>query len=128
MEKHRRATPAAFIQADAATFKDLVQKLTGPPAGSTHKLRPKSAMPFKLRERRKQSLSDLEIIAKSPGNSPVNAPITPLGCESVVWDRVSTESPPSVEEKAIAEKGFYLHASPAKAGPPVLLTLFPLTP
>ncbi|XP_057803754.1 LOW QUALITY PROTEIN: VQ motif-containing protein 31-like [Salvia miltiorrhiza] len=121
MEKQRGgvATPAAgFIQADAATFKDLVQRLTGAPGN----LRPKAAVPFKLRERRKQSLGDLEIVkrgARSAGNSPAKGPATPLGRESVA---------PSEEERAIAEKGFYLHASPAKAAPPVLLTLFPLTP
>lgn len=130
MEKQTE-TPAAYIQADAATFKDLVQKLTGAPGGAARNLRPKATMPFKLQERRKQSLGDLEIIklgARSAGNSPVKGPMTPLGCESVVWERVRTESPPSEEERAIAEKGFYFHASPAKAEPPALLTLFPLTP
>ncbi|KAI3472944.1 hypothetical protein Pfo_028000 [Paulownia fortunei] len=124
-------TPTTFIQADATTFKDLVQKLTGAPSGSAHKLRPKATVsrrsPFKLQERRMHSVRDLEIIKlamKSTGNSPgktrsnalsspVKGPTTPLGCDS--------------EERAIAEKGFYLHASPQKAEPPVLLTLFPLT-
>ncbi|KAI3473009.1 hypothetical protein Pfo_030092 [Paulownia fortunei] len=138
-------TPTTFIQADATTFKDLVQKLTGAPSGSAHKLRPKATVsrrsPFKLQERRMHSVRDLEIIKlamKSTGNSPgktrsnalsspVKGPTTPLGCDSVFCERGGTESPPSEEERAIAEKGFYLHASPQKAEPPVLLTLFPLT-
>lgn len=77
-------------------------------------------------------MGDLEIIKpglRSSGKrSPVKGPMTPRGCESVGRERVGTESPTSEEERAIAENGFYLHASPAKAEPPVLLTLFPLTP
>ncbi|KAL0312166.1 UNVERIFIED_CONTAM: VQ motif-containing protein 11 [Sesamum radiatum] len=140
--------PTTYIQADAATFKDLVQKLTGAPCGgSALKLRPKPAvtrrLPFKLQDRRKHSVRDLEIIklsAKSTGkyspgktrsntlnSPPVESPTTPLGCDVMVCHRVGMESPPSEEERAIAEKGFYLHASPGKAEPPVLLTLFPLT-
>ncbi|KAK4388996.1 VQ motif-containing protein 4 [Sesamum angolense] len=140
--------PTTYIQADVGTFKDLVQKLTGAPCGgSSLKLRPKPTVarrsPFKLQDRRKHSVRDLEIIklsVKSTGNSPgktrsktlnsppVESPTTPLGCDAMVCHRVGTESPPSEEERAIAEKGFYLHASPGKAAePPVLLTLFPLT-
>ncbi|XP_051137486.1 VQ motif-containing protein 31-like [Andrographis paniculata] len=128
-------TQMTYIQADVATFKDLVQKLTG---GSPHKLRPKAALhrksPFKLRDRRKHSVRDLEIISAgncSPArtigqlsDSPVDGPGTPIGCESAV---IRNESPASEEERAIAENGFYLHMSPAKAEPPVLLALFPLT-
>ncbi|ONK81929.1 uncharacterized protein A4U43_C01F34370 [Asparagus officinalis] len=33
----------------------------------------------------------------------------------------------AAEEKAIAEKGFYLHPSPRSAEPPRLLPLFPVT-
>ncbi|KAK4435734.1 VQ motif-containing protein 33 [Sesamum alatum] len=140
--------PTTYIQADASTFKELVQKLTGTPRGGSalNKLHPNPTVtrrsPFKLQDRRKHSVRDLEIIklaVESTGNSPgktrsntlnspaMEGPMTPLGCDSVVCDRVGTESPPSEEERAIAEKGFYLHASPGKAEPPVLLTLFPLT-
>ncbi|KAL7122337.1 hypothetical protein ACP275_01G039500 [Erythranthe tilingii] len=130
-----------YIQASSATFKDLVQKLTGgAPGVSAQKLRPKTAVsrrsPFKLQDRRKYSVGDIEIIKQRVGSTgkktrspPVlKGPTTPLGRESVFRDRVGTESPPpSEEERAIAEKGFYLHASPGKAEIPVLLTLFPLT-
>ncbi|KAL1552558.1 VQ motif-containing protein 31-like [Salvia divinorum] len=119
MERQREV---GFIQADAATFKDLVQRLTGAaaPGGGARKLRPKAAVPFKLQERRKQSLGDLEIIklgTRSAGtNSPAEkGPVTPFGAEP---ERVRTESPLSEEERD----------TPAKAAPPVLLTLFPLTP
>ncbi|KAG6387893.1 hypothetical protein SASPL_153088 [Salvia splendens] len=117
MEKQREI---GFIQADAATFKELVQRLTGAaPGGGAHKLRPNAAVQFKLQERRKQSLGDLEIIkagTRSAGNSPaVKGPVTPFGAEA---ERIRTESPLSEEERDV----------PAKAAAPVLLTLFPLTP
>ncbi|KAL8521779.1 hypothetical protein ACS0TY_012073 [Phlomoides rotata] len=130
-------TPANIIETDAAAFKDLVQKLTGARGGSATAPR---RSPFKLQQRRKHTLRYLEIIQlgvessppeNSPGMtrslpliSPVTGPLTPLGCEC---ERVGTDSPPSEEERAIAEKGFYLHASTGKPEPPVLLTLFPLT-
>ncbi|PIN12311.1 hypothetical protein CDL12_15074 [Handroanthus impetiginosus] len=134
------SSATVVIQADATIFKDLVQKLTGPLDGSAHKPRRRATVPrrspFKLQERRQHSVRDLEIIKhgvmKSTGSSTrsnglsssVNGPATPVGCDA---ERVGTESPLSEEERAIAEKGFYLHASPVKAEPPVLLTLFPLT-
>ncbi|KAL8063606.1 hypothetical protein ABFX02_01G037500 [Erythranthe guttata] len=137
------APTTKYIKASSATFKDLVQKLTGgAPGVSAQKLRPKTAAsrrsPFKLQDRRKYSVGDIEIIKQRVGSTgkktrspPVlKGPTTPLGRESVFRDRVGTESPPppsSEEERAIAEKGFYLHASPGKAEIPVLLTLFPLT-
>lgn len=130
MEK-KTTTPAAYIQADTASFKDLVQKLTGATGGAAHKLRPKASVPFKLQDRRKVALGDLEIVKlgrRSSGKSPVKGPLTPLGCDSAASERVGTESRLSEEERGIMEKGFYLHASPAKAAPPALLTLFPLTP
>ncbi|KAL2236894.1 VQ motif-containing protein 31-like [Sesamum indicum] len=150
MEKHADVSsppPTTYVQADAVTFKDLVQKLTGAPCGgSALKLRSKLAdtrrSPYKLQDRRKHSVRDLEMIklsVKPTGNSPgktrsntlnsppVESPTTPLGCDGMVCRRVGTESPLSEEERAIAEKRFYLHASPGKVEPPVLLTLFPLT-
>ncbi|XP_059658280.1 VQ motif-containing protein 31-like [Cornus florida] len=108
--------------------------------------------PFKLQDRR-PSMRKLEIklgltsLRNSPPPShhsprqthlvasPIQSPVTPLGCDTVFSARVGAESPssPAVleEEKAIAEKGFYLHPSPLstpmKSEPPELLTLFPLT-
>ncbi|GMN54508.1 hypothetical protein TIFTF001_023640 [Ficus carica] len=49
------------------------------------------------------------------------SPVTPLSND------VSSTSSSEEEERAIAEKGFYLHPSPRDAEPPQLLTLFPLT-
>ncbi|KAG8375397.1 hypothetical protein BUALT_Bualt10G0095900 [Buddleja alternifolia] len=122
-----------FIQADAATFREVVQKLTGAP----QRLRPmstaitKRSPSFKLQERRKHAVRDLEIIKLAAVNSsPVESPATPMGGDSV---RAGTESPVPLSDEEemirdISEKGFYLHASPpwkAEERPPVLLT-FPL--
>ncbi|KAB2020023.1 hypothetical protein ES319_D07G037800v1 [Gossypium barbadense] len=133
-----------FVQADANTFRDLVQKLTGFTGSDTDKLPGRLSStaprrpPFKLQERRQHAMRNLEIKigtlttcptnssptqSCSPGqvprlDSPSPSPVTPL---SFVWE----------EEKAIAEKGFYLHPSPLNmprgSQPPELLTLFPLT-
>ncbi|XP_042516867.1 VQ motif-containing protein 33-like [Macadamia integrifolia] len=111
---------------------------------------------FKLQERR-QNMRKLEIklgltsIRSPPFSprqiqtqthlvvSPVPSPVTPLGSDtlssSVQCSGSGSESPssPAVweEEKAIAEKGFYLHPSPLStprgSDPPELLPLFPLS-
>ncbi|KAB1204771.1 hypothetical protein CJ030_MR8G027382 [Morella rubra] len=109
--------------------------------------------PFKLHERRHtHTMRKLEIklglttlrnnstIHNSPSqtnrlDSPVQSPVTPLVSESVYLPSSVTASPSSPalsdEEKAIAEKGFYLHPSPLNtprgSEPPELLTLFPLS-
>ncbi|PIA46006.1 hypothetical protein AQUCO_01600341v1 [Aquilegia coerulea] len=112
---------------------------------------------FKLQERR-QNMRKLEIklgltsirnssnsptAAYSPREmqsyllgSPIPSPVTPLGSDTVFSSRFpgsGSSSPASVveeEEKAIAEKGFYLHPSPLSTPrglePPELLPLFPL--
>lgn len=101
--------------------------------------------PFKLQDRR-QTMRKLEIklslatIGGSPSqihwvDSPIPSPVTPLGSESMFVPSSGSQSPasPAVseEEKAIAEKGFYLHPSPLStprgSDPPELLNLFPLT-
>ncbi|GAV92553.1 VQ domain-containing protein, partial [Cephalotus follicularis] len=108
---------------------------------------------FKLQERR-QTMRKLEIklgltnlrnsqshYTSSPSktqrvHSPIPSPVTPLGSESRFLLSSHTESlaSPTVleaEEKAIAEKGFYLHPSPLStprgSEAPELLTLFPLS-
>ncbi|XVE97310.1 hypothetical protein REPUB_Repub03eG0008700 [Reevesia pubescens] len=178
MEKHLNAianlsspakpTPTTFIQADANTFRDLVQKLTGF-ASDTEKLpvtfpgriaskpslpvdhsRGPRRPPFKLQERRKHTMRKLEIklglttlhnsSVPSHSVSPnqarrLDSPVTPLGSESLFYSSSGTVSPSSPvvseEEKAIAEKGFYLHPSPLNTPrgtqPPELLKLFPLS-
>ncbi|KAL4282422.1 hypothetical protein GQ457_16G000350 [Hibiscus cannabinus] len=160
------STAATFVEADANTFKDLVQKLTGftndtdkPPAvtlpgrlpsklSSDHPTAPRRP-PFKLQERRQQhSMRKLEIklglttLRNTPAHCVcvcqarrLDSPVTPLGSESPFYSSSGTVSPssPAVseEEKAIAEKGFYLHPStlntPRGSRSPELLTLFPLT-
>ncbi|PON94594.1 VQ motif containing protein [Trema orientale] len=104
--------------------------------------------PFKLQDRR-QTMRKLEIklsLASIGGgggsssqihwvDSPIPSPVTPLGSESMFVPSSGSQSPssPAVseEEKAIAEKGFYLHPSPLStprgSDPPELLHLFPLT-
>ncbi|XP_010535082.1 PREDICTED: VQ motif-containing protein 19-like [Tarenaya hassleriana] len=58
----------------------------------------------------------------------LNSPVTPLKNEGDPFDKMS---PLSNEERAIAEKGFYLHPSPIStprdSEPPQLLPLFPVT-
>lgn len=115
--------------------------------------------PFKLQDRR-QTMRKLEIklslatigggsgTVPVPGyqyhlsprqihwvDSPIPSPVTPLGSESVFVPSSGSPSPssPAVleEERAIADKGFYLHPSPLStpraSEPPELLNLFPLT-
>ena len=176
MEKHLNAiassspatpTPTTFVQADANTFRDLVQKLTGftsvtekLPVTHPGRLSSKPSLPgdptgprrppFKLQERRQHTMRKLEIklglttLGNSPSHcsptqarlldSPIPSPVTPLGSESLFYSSSGTVSPSSSvvseEEKAIAEKGFYLHPSPLNtprgSQTPELLTLFPL--
>ncbi|XWS72778.1 hypothetical protein CRYUN_Cryun02cG0070000 [Craigia yunnanensis] len=175
MEKHLNAiassspaTPTTFVQADANTFRDLVQKLTGLasdtgklPVTFHGRLSSKPSLPgdptgprrppFKLQERRQHTMRKLEIklglttLRNSPSrcsptqarllDSPIPSPVTPLASESLFYSSSGTVSPSSPvvseEEKAIAEKGFYLHPSPLNtprgSQTPELLTLFPLS-
>ncbi|XP_052210593.1 VQ motif-containing protein 31-like [Diospyros lotus] len=137
-------TPTTFVQADATTFRELVQKLTGaaggsdgktlPPLparlssrpGNTHGATAIRRSPFKLQERR-STMRKLEIKLglTSLRDSPTNqSPVTPLGCDAVFSPRLgcglmeSPSPPPQAvleEEKAIVEKQFYLHPSPLSA-------------
>ncbi|XP_006341401.1 VQ motif-containing protein 11 [Solanum tuberosum] len=146
------STPnTTFVQADPSNFRAVVQRLTGATQDSSSVKLPVTgpgpAGPrrpaFKLHERR-QSARKLEIMLNngggfgvgSPSPSPsssarkrsfLTSPISPLE----MLTRGSPRSPMEVEEeKAIAEKGFYLHPSPLStprgAEPPELLPLFPL--
>ncbi|KAE8731655.1 DnaJ/Hsp40 cysteine-rich domain superfamily protein [Hibiscus syriacus] len=174
MEKHQNDTaspsPAAttFFQADANTFRDMVQKLTGftndteklpvtypgrhPSKISLHGESTAACRPpFKLQERRQHATRKLEIklglstrrnVSPSQAlrlDSTIPSPVTPLVSDSLLYSSSSgTLSPSSPspmvseEEKAIAEKGFYLHPSPLNtprgSQPPELLTLFPVCP
>ncbi|KAJ8448011.1 hypothetical protein Cgig2_028887 [Carnegiea gigantea] len=151
--------PTTFVQADTSSFKQVVQMLTGsskpanpnpiPPIKTTSK-----SKPSKLYERRNSLKNNLRIINPSgfgsgSGFSPRNinnpeilspsfldfpaltlSPVTPLIPD--LFNR--SPAPPVVdtaaEEKAIAEKGFFLHPSPASTprdSEPRLLPLFPET-
>lgn len=149
------STPnTTFVQANPSNFRAVVQRLTGAtqdsPSLKLPVTGPGPAGPrrpaFKLHERR-QSARKLEIMLNNGGSfggfgvgsppssaSPSSArkrsflasPISPLE----MLTRGSPRSPMEEEEKAIAEKGFYLHPSPLNtprgAEPPELLPLFPL--
>ncbi|KAL3375085.1 hypothetical protein AABB24_006540 [Solanum stoloniferum] len=149
------STPTTtFVQADPSNFRAVVQRLTGATQDSSSVKLPVTGprrSAFKLHERR-QSARKLEIMLNnggsfggpggfgvgSPSSSPspsssarkrsfLTSPISPLE----MLTRGSPRSPMELEEeKAIAEKGFYLHPSPLStprgAEPPELLPLFPL--
>ncbi|KAJ8491861.1 hypothetical protein OPV22_013582 [Ensete ventricosum] len=172
--------PTTFIQADAGSFKQVVQMLTGcadtvakHAAPTTKNAIPPSARAtgpkkpaFKLYERR-GSLKNLKMISPlipafvgSNPNSPMGtaafsqrrqpeilspsmldlpsltlSPVTPLIPDpfnrSPQLNSAAATAPMSAEDRAIAERGFYLHPSPRStprdAEPPRLLPLFPVT-
>ena len=171
-----------FVQADPATFRALVQKLTGAPgetAAEKQRQQQEEAVTTvaqqpappprrpKLQERRRAAPARLELARPHPsatsfyyyhhrGHGLMHSPVSPMdayvlassssspsplsssssttpsphsspSCGGVVISKEEEER----EEKAIASKGFYLHASPrgAAAGDgerPKLLPLFPV--
>ncbi|CAD5185329.1 unnamed protein product [Musa acuminata subsp. malaccensis] len=168
--------PTTFVHADASSFKQVVQMLTGSAetaaANSTAERSsvapaakvtgPKKAA-FKLYERRSR-VKNLKMIGPliptlldSNPNSPVGgaafsprklpevpspstldfpslslSPVTPLIPDPFERPPLrGTDSAKWAEDRAIAEKGFYLHPSPRTARrdgqPPRLLPLFPVT-
>ncbi|KAK1289348.1 hypothetical protein QJS10_CPB18g00327 [Acorus calamus] len=124
-------TSTTYVQADATTFREIVQRLTG---SNDHPEKPRAATPavggprrppFKLHDRR-PSVRKLEIkLGLTSLRSPMRSPVTPLSSDLQFSPAASEE-----EERAIAEKGFYLHPSPLStprvSDPPELLPLFPL--
>ncbi|XP_020265372.1 LOW QUALITY PROTEIN: VQ motif-containing protein 33-like [Asparagus officinalis] len=105
--------PTTFIQADTQSFKQVVQMLTG-----------------------SAELRQVEILSPSVLDFPklMLSPVTPLSPDPFNRSPVSSNLGISVspEDRAIAEKGYYLHPSPRQATPrdaepPKLLPLFPLT-
>ncbi|OIT31679.1 PREDICTED: VQ motif-containing protein 11-like [Nicotiana attenuata] len=131
-----------FVQADPSNFRSVVQKLTGAASASRHPVVGKSNSgekgprrpTFKLHERR-HSARKLEniltgkILSPPPSNRQMvmASPVSPLE----MLTRGSPKSPmEELEERAIADKGFYLHPSPLTTPrgtePPQLLPLFPL--
>lgn len=134
-----------FVQADPSTFRAVVQRLTGAdPKHSSGEMGPRRPV-FKLHERR-PTVRKLEIKLNGGGNISGGAANTPRNHRSFVGEntimvspvspleylaaRGSPRSPMEEEERAIAEKGFYLHPSPLStprgSDPPELLPLFPL--
>lgn len=112
-----------FVEADPSTFRAIVQKLTGAPN------RPPAA--FRLQERRRSSKKlELEL---NGGYTAAGGRGTGIGMVSPVstLDFMERGNPCEEEERAIAEKGFYLHPSPIStpggSDPPHLLPLFPLS-
>ncbi|KAF3513925.1 hypothetical protein F2Q69_00008216 [Brassica cretica] len=152
--------PTTFVQADTTSFKQVVQMLTGSSDRPKHhnnnntssqfSIPPIKAVPnkkqssgFRLYERR-NSMKNLKINPLNPGKpeilspsildfpSLVLSPVTPLVPDPFNRSGSSNRSPDDVEEKAMKEKGFYLHPSPAPATTPMdqeprLLPLFPVT-
>ncbi|XP_051136127.1 VQ motif-containing protein 4-like [Andrographis paniculata] len=130
-EEASNSYPTTFVQADTSTFKHVVQMLTGstsdtappPPragGGSCFFVPPiKKKQSFKLYERRNSTLKNGLFIDAPPGKSPGILSPSILDFPALAL---------SPEEKAIAEKKFYLHPSPrGGAASPRLLPLFPVT-
>ncbi|PAN40417.1 hypothetical protein PAHAL_7G313600 [Panicum hallii] len=177
-----------FVQADPATFRALVQKLTGAPGGTTaapaekqqqqqeeavttvaqqqQQQAPPPPRRPKLQERRRAAPARLELARPHPsassfyfyhhrGHGLMHSPVSPMDAYVLATSSsspsplsssssmtLSPHSSPSCggvviskeeeerEEKAIASKGFYLHASPRGAAGdaerPKLLPLFPV--
>lgn len=115
-----------FVQADPSNFRSVVQKLTG---NESHSDKPPT---FKLQERR-HSTTKIENIFMTTimsakhrmmsSSSFLASPVSPLEMLTLG----STMEEEQEEERAIAEKRFYLHPnSPTPSHPPQLLPLFPL--
>ncbi|KAL9463907.1 hypothetical protein AB3S75_001662 [Citrus x aurantiifolia] len=129
-----------FVQTDTNTFREVVQRLTGPSesnAASQDRAAAKVAgikrQTSKLHERRQYTRPKLEIVKQpiifKPGSSPSKSgtpsfPASPVGTPSTIFAKLSimedenkVESAISAlnsqeEEKAIKERRFYLHPSP----------------
>ncbi|XWS41207.1 hypothetical protein CRYUN_Cryun17cG0060900 [Craigia yunnanensis] len=145
-----------FVRTDSNTFREVVQRLTGPSEGDAAlgggMKGPGSKRPTsKLHERRQYMRPKLEIVkpplsfkpSTSPSRSGGSSLLTsPAGTPSTIFSKLSlleeenreesskSELNTEEEEKAIEERRFYLHPSPrSRAGKmePELLALFPLT-
>ncbi|KAH7566906.1 hypothetical protein JRO89_XS08G0251300 [Xanthoceras sorbifolium] len=135
-----------FVKTDTNTFREVVQRLTGPSeiesaaaaASSTKR------QTSKLHERRQYTRPKLEIVkppinfkpassprSSKPGTPTVVTPSTIFSNLSLLEESIFSEFNSQEEEKAIKERRFYLHPSPRGSRPgytqPELLTLFPLT-
>ncbi|GMH14298.1 hypothetical protein Nepgr_016139 [Nepenthes gracilis] len=146
------SSTTTFVQADPSNFRAVVQQLTGAPTSDLSGPIPDphsfpSSKParkpttgdvgvgrpaFKLHERR-QAMRKLDIeLNDSCGSTVMVSPVSPLellGRGMMISPRMP-RSPAEEEERAIAEKGFYLHPvsplSTPRDSQPQLLPLFPL--
>ncbi|KAJ4715105.1 putative VQ motif-containing protein [Melia azedarach] len=129
-----------FVQTDTNTFREVVQRLTGP-SESDVSTQERAAMKIagikrqtsKLHERRQYTRPKLEIVKPpiifKPGSSPSKPeapsfPTSPVGTPSTIFSKLSimeeqnkeetavSELNSQEEEKAIKERRFYLHPSP----------------
>ncbi|XP_010547701.1 PREDICTED: VQ motif-containing protein 31-like [Tarenaya hassleriana] len=149
-----------FVQTDTNTFRDVVQRLTGPsdnniavPEVGVEKPATPKKPASKLHERRQCMRPKLEIVKPPPSFKAIGATLSsksgnittvlksPVGTPSSLFSTLSLMEEEKAEsdiytpnseeeEKAIRERGFYLHPSPrSKPGhaEPELLQLFPLT-
>jgi hypothetical protein len=147
--------PTTFVQADTASFKQVVQRLTGsdtpPPPHKPAKSHPHhhgsgpKKPAFKLYERRigKSNLKMIAPLAMAAAAAPPEAlspsvldfpslalrsPVTPLLPDPFNRSQGAEEDEEAAERAAIARTGFFLHPSPRGAEPPPrLLPLFPVT-
>ncbi|KGN45253.1 VQ motif-containing protein 11 [Cucumis sativus] len=115
------SSTTTFVEADPSTFRSIVQKLTGAPH------HPPAA--YRLQERRRSSKKlELELNTGYTTTGGIgNGMVSPVS----TLDFMGCGSPCEEEERAIAEKGYYLHPSPINtpggSDPPHLLPLFPLS-
>ncbi|KAL3633073.1 hypothetical protein CASFOL_026057 [Castilleja foliolosa] len=130
-----------FVQADPSNFRAVVQRLTGAAPGKSIPGEMGPRRPgFKLQERRPKARNlEIKLSGATALHSPTPArclrsennfmpsPVSPLEYTAA---RVSPRSVVEEEERAIADKGFYLHPSPLStprgSDPPELLPLFPV--
>ncbi|GKV25382.1 hypothetical protein SLE2022_288810 [Rubroshorea leprosula] len=142
-----------FVQTDTNTFREIVQRLTGPSesdttAGVAAAVNIPTSKKSKLHERRQCMRPKLEIVKPPLSFKPMRSPSprsslpSPVGMPSAIFSKLTLledenreetaicELNAEEEEKAVKEGRFYLHPSPrSRPGytEPELLTLFPLT-
>ncbi|KAJ0965922.1 hypothetical protein J5N97_027060 [Dioscorea zingiberensis] len=137
-----------YVQADPTTFRYIVQKLTGAPAGSPTNLPltvpPRRPPPTSDATSKKQRLQDrrqaptkleIKLTPCSTRYSKLHyyklmsgslvSPVSTMDSSSFLSPLPSNEKLELVDKYSIADKGFYLH--PPEKKPPKLLHLFPLS-
>ncbi|XP_042416247.1 VQ motif-containing protein 31-like isoform X2 [Zingiber officinale] len=148
MEKPPAPPSTTFVQADAATFKELVQRLTGPD-WPPHRSPPRNSQAAvdaaklsgvkRLHERRRVGGgSRFNVAVPKPASPSVPSPASGFSRLDIWKEEEAAEGgdeeviviDEEEEERAIKERRFYLHPSPrsrTRMAEPDLLPLFPLT-